>query len=132
MSRNPELNEALNAAWEELEEHRLKDVRYINACFAYPEHRIAERVAALYPADLAPAVMERERLGFFKYGQFLDQNHQPAKAKAVHAVQELMDFCNYSIWLGLWWPARIGAYLAVWLCRRYHLSAWDIVDGGKR
>ncbi|ADY27801.1 hypothetical protein Deipr_2701 (plasmid) [Deinococcus proteolyticus MRP] len=127
MSRDPELDRSLSAAWQSLEQKAAQEGH---------RPRIAQRVAALLPPDLAPAVLERERLGVLKYGQYLDDNHQPQRARAVHLVQELLDGANYALWLAS--PIRsrllavLLAFLVKWLCRRYHLTAQDIIDGGKR
>lgn len=127
MSRDPELDHALSEAWANVERRAAREGH---------RPRIAQRVAAMLPPDLAPAVLERERIGVLKYGQYLDDNHQPQRARAVHLVQELLDAQAYLQWLGLSLRYRLVARGLAWLtvrfCRRYHLSAQDVIDGGKR
>ncbi|WP_261665252.1 hypothetical protein [Deinococcus sp. Marseille-Q6407] len=127
MSRDPELDRSLSAAWQSLEEKAAQEGH---------RPRIAQRVAARLPPDLAPAVLERERIGVRKYGQYMDDNHQPQRARAVHLVQEKLDGLNYSEWLaGPWW-LRVFDWIDVLhvrlMARRYRLTAQDIIKGGKR
>lgn len=92
---------------------------------------IEEQVRALLNPVLGECVRQRTALGVKKYGQTLDHNHQPERAKAVHAVQEALDLAQYLLWMGRRGDAVAAAGLAVDLQECYGLTAEEIMTGGK-
>lgn len=81
---------------------------------------------------LKEAVRRRAEAGVAKYGQRLEENHQPMKARAVHLVQELLDGCQYALWLG---NSRAAARLATeadLTVALFGLTLTDIMEGGKQ
>jgi hypothetical protein len=60
---------------------------------------IADRVRPYLSPLLAQALDTRTAEGLRKYGQTLDNNHKPDRAKAVHLLQELIDASQYAEWL---------------------------------
>ncbi|ULH18252.1 hypothetical protein MF271_22565 (plasmid) [Deinococcus sp. KNUC1210] len=61
---------------------------------------IAERIKKHLSPLLVAAVDTRTAEGLKKYGQLLDDNHKPDRAKAVHLLQELLDAAQYGTWHG--------------------------------
>jgi len=67
-----------------------------------------------------------------KYGQRLEDNHQPDRAKAVHLIQELLDAAQYAAWLERWFIAAEMTQTANRLQVEWGLSAAEIMAGGKQ
>lgn len=63
-----------------------------------PRSAIAERIKQFLVPALHPVVDARVEEGLRKYGQTLDDNVKPERAKAVHQLQELLDAMNYRAW----------------------------------
>lgn len=93
---------------------------------------IAEQASSLVGPVLATCIRERTRLGIAKYGQTLDDNDQPQRARAVHFVQEMLDGTQYALWLGDPSLAARCAIEAELVTRRYGLIAEEIMQGGKQ
>lgn len=93
---------------------------------------IEERARQLLNPVLSEAVKQRTEAGVKKYGQRLDDNHQPERAKAIHLIQELMDGCQYALWLDLNGLARTLAKAANGVQQQYGLSVTEIMEGGKQ
>lgn len=81
---------------------------------------IADRIRPMLSPLLAEALDTRTQEGLRKYGQTLDDNHKPDRAKAVHLLQELLDAAQYSEWL--------GAVYAPLLCEIANEVAADFPD----
>lgn len=92
---------------------------------------IEAHACALLSSTLADVVRQRTALGVAKYGQRLDDNHQPSRARAVHLVQELLDAVQYALWLGDPRTASRCAGEAEVITRRYELTSEEIMAGGK-
>lgn len=92
---------------------------------------IEEQACGLVGPVLAECIKQRTAAGISKYGQRLDDNHQPDRAKAVHLVQELLDATQYALWLE--WDDMAGhtAALASNVTAYFELTASEIVRGGK-
>lgn len=93
---------------------------------------IEERACGMLSARLAACIRQRTQLGIRKYGQRLDDNPQPERAKAVHLVQELLDGMQYAIWLEDVGLAEDLAIRAEKIARKYRLTFTEIVEGGKQ
>ena len=66
-----------------------------------PRSQIAEEVKSALGSPLLRQVVDaRVALGVKKYGQTLDDNEKPDRAKAVHLIQELLDAMQYVTWHG--------------------------------
>lgn len=87
---------------------------------------------ALLGPVLAEVLKQRTAAGVAKYGQRLDQNHQPDRAKAVHLVQEELDAMQYALWLGNTRKAARHATEAEITAATYDLTLEEIMNGGKR
>ncbi|WP_407538897.1 hypothetical protein Q0M94_12025 [Deinococcus radiomollis] len=59
---------------------------------------VAEQAKALLLPKLHPVIDTRTSGGVKKYGQTLDQNIKPQRAKVVHLLQELLDALQYVLW----------------------------------
>lgn len=92
---------------------------------------IEEQACELLSPRLAACIRQRTQLGIRKYGQRLDHNLQPTRARAVHLVQELLDGLQYALWLGEQKTARRLAVEAILVSRRYGLTVSEIMNGGK-
>lgn len=92
---------------------------------------IEQRAQALLTPTLAECVRQRTAAGVAKYGQTLDDNHQPMRARAVHLIQELLDGVQYALWCDDPATAEQCAALAAVYELRYGLSAEEIMQGGK-
>ena len=78
---------------------------------------IAEHIKGYLLPALHPVVDARVEEGIKKYGQTLDDNVKPERAKAVHQLQELLDAMKYRRWrstatVGERFPTREQVYLA--------------------
>jgi DNA-binding CsgD family transcriptional regulator len=93
---------------------------------------IEQKARALLNSTLGECVRQRTRAGVKKYGQTLDDNHQPDRAKAVHLLQELMDACQYAIWAELPDVAATAGRLANTVQKQFQLTADEIMKGGKQ
>lgn len=93
---------------------------------------IEGRARALLSPTLADCVQQRTAAGVAKYGQTLDDNHQPDRAKAVHLVQELLDAIQYALWLGDDGLAEMLAADTETIVLRHGLSTAEIMAGGKQ
>ncbi len=92
---------------------------------------IEDQARALLNPVLGECVRQRTAAGVAKYGQRLDDNHQPHRAKAVHLVQELLDASQYALWMGdSYWASEI-ALLANEVQATVGLSTEEIMSGGK-
>lgn len=91
----------------------------------------AEVVRVLNPV-LAKCLTQRTAAGVAKYGQRLEDNEQPVRAKAVHLVQELLDAAQYAAWLKCWAIVENLAVVANEVQTAYRLTAEEIMAGGKQ
>ena len=92
---------------------------------------IEEQACGMVGTILADCIRQRTAAGVAKYGQRLDDNHQPDRAKAVHLVQEELDAMQYSLWLGNRRKAARHATEAMLTAALYGLTAEEIMQGGK-
>lgn len=93
---------------------------------------IEAQAQALLGPVLAEAVRQRTAAGIAKYGQRLDDNHQPDRAKAVHLAQELLDAIQYALWLGNERQAARLATEAEITAAVFGLTLEEIMEGGKQ
>lgn len=96
-----------------------------------PTPSIEEQACELLSPRLAACIRQRTQLGIRKYGQRLDHNPQPLRARAVHLVQELLDGIQYALWLGETQTASRLAVEAILLSKKYALTVSEIMNGGK-
>jgi len=96
------------------------------------EATIEQKARALLNTTLGECVRQRTRAGVKKYGQTLDDNHQPDRAKAVHLVQELLDATQYAVWADLPDVAATAGRLANTVQKQFGLTADEIMKGGKQ
>ena len=92
---------------------------------------IEDRARALLCPELAEAVRQRTEFGVRKYGQRLDDNHQPARAWLIHLVQETLDALQYALKADEALLAWEFAEIANDLQERHQLTAAEIMAGGK-
>lgn len=97
-----------------------------------PNPTIEEQGRALLGPVLGEVLAQRTAAGVAKYGQRLDDNHQPDRAKAVHLVQELLDAVQYALWLGETRKAARLAAEAELTAGLHGLTAEEIMAGGKQ
>ena len=83
---------------------------------------IADRLRPQLSPLLALALDTRTAEGLRKYGQTLDDNHKPDRAKTVHLLQEGLDLIQYAEWKRPGHP--VIAALIPWLER----SAAEVGD----
>ena len=93
---------------------------------------IEDQGRALLGSILGEVLAQRTAAGVAKYGQTLDQNHQPDRAKAVHLVQEELDAMQYALWLGNTRKAARHATEAEITVALYGLTVTEIMTGGKQ
>ena len=93
---------------------------------------IEEQGRALLGPVLGSVLAQRTAAGVAKYGQRLDDNHQPDRAKAVHLVQEELDAMQYALWLGNRRKAARHATETEITAALYGLTAEEIMAGGKQ
>ncbi|WP_019008960.1 hypothetical protein [Deinococcus aquatilis] len=93
---------------------------------------IEDQARHLLNPVLGECVRQRTAAGVAKYGQRLDDNYQPHEAKAVHLVQELMDACQYALWMDLPGLASNLAAIANDVQSATSLTAEQIMAGGKQ
>lgn len=96
-----------------------------------PEIDIESRARAMLNPVLSDCVLQRTAIGVAKYGQRLDDNHQPERDKAIHFIQEQLDALQYALWMGEGKAAQTCANLAKQFQERHRLSAEEIMAGGK-
>lgn len=92
---------------------------------------IEDRACALLHPELAQAVRQRTEFGIRKYGQRLDDNHQPMRAWLIHIIQEALDGCQYALRADEVALAGEFAEIANDLQERHQLTAAEIMAGGK-
>ena len=93
---------------------------------------IAVRCKRRLHPELAKALDTRTQLGIEKYGQRLDENDKPLRAKVIHLMQELLDAQQYAEWAGRDTDALELANIANDLQCEFDLAADEIVAGGKQ
>lgn len=93
---------------------------------------IEDQARAMLGTVLGECIRQRTELGIQKYGQRLDDNPQPYRAKAIHLIQELLDAMQYAIWVGDRVTARKLARMAEGYARLFSLTAEEIMAGGKQ
>lgn len=97
-----------------------------------PEGSIEAQAAQLVSPPLQVALRQRTQAGIEKYGQRLEANPQPLRARAVHLVQELLDGLQYALWMNEPAIATVLAIQADHITSAYQLTAQEIVEGGKQ
>lgn len=93
---------------------------------------IEVQVQALVGPVLAECVRQRTAFGVAKYGQRLEDNHQPDRAKSVHLVQELLDAAQYATWRGNHGMAEMLGVMADAVVAQDALTVEEIMAGGKQ
>lgn len=93
---------------------------------------IEDRVKAHLNPVLAECLTQRTAAGVAKYGQRLDTNNQPVKARAVHLIQELLDAAQYALWVGDHYAMAFFAETANIYQVQHALTAEEIMTGGKQ
>ncbi|MFC5846714.1 hypothetical protein [Deinococcus petrolearius] len=93
---------------------------------------IEEQARALLNPVLGECVRQRTEAGVRKYGQTLDENEQPQREKAIHLIQELLDACQYALWMGHEYTATLCATIASDTQQTFKLTAEEIMAGGKQ
>ncbi|MFK7601872.1 hypothetical protein ACI3L1_06635 [Deinococcus sp. SM5_A1] len=93
---------------------------------------IEDQARAILSPVLGECIRQRTAAGVAKYGQTLDDNHQPRRAKIVHLVQELLDGVQYALWVGYPDIADRLASEADALADLFGLTAEEIMEGGKQ
>lgn len=92
---------------------------------------IEEQAREVLSPVLGECIRQRTEAGVRKYGQTLDDNHQPDRARVIHAVQEGLDMVQYLLWAGVTSYAYEVALLTNDLQGTFHLTAEEIMAGGK-
>lgn len=92
---------------------------------------IEEQAREILNPVLGECVRQRTELGVKKYGQTLDDNHQSDRARIIHAVQEGLDMTQYLLWAGMTSYAYEVAAITNDLQGTFHLTADEIMAGGK-
>lgn len=93
---------------------------------------IEQQARALLNPTLGECIRQRTEAGVAKYGQRLEDNPQPVRARLVHLVQELLDATQYALWAGEPDWADQLAVLAEDVQIRGQLTAEEIMAGGKQ
>lgn len=91
----------------------------------------AQACELLHPV-LAECVQQRTAAGVAKYGQRLEDNPQPERARIIHAVQEGLDMVQYLLWAGLPSYAYQVAEVVNELRGDFALNAEEVMAGGKQ
>ena len=92
---------------------------------------IEDQARELLSPVLRQCLRERTQAGVRKYGQRLDENDQPDRARIIHAVQEGLDMVQYLLWAGMSSYAYEVALLTNDLQGTFNLTADEIMAGGK-
>lgn len=91
----------------------------------------AQACELLHPV-LAECVQQRTAVGVAKYGQRLEDNPEPERARIIHAMQEGLDMVQYLLWAGLSAYASQVAEIVNELRGDFALNAEEIMVGGKQ
>jgi hypothetical protein len=81
---------------------------------------------------LIEVLKSRNAYGLKKYGKSLDDNDIPKRERAIHAIQELLDAGQYLDWCGFRMYTEYIYEVAKILQLYYHLTAQEIIEGGKK
>lgn len=93
---------------------------------------IEQQARAFLNPTLGECVRQRTEAGVAKYGQRLEDNPQPMRARTVHLLQELLDATQYALWDNRPTLAEILAQYANEVQEGESLTAEEIMAGGKQ
>lgn len=93
---------------------------------------IEDRVKRHLNPVLAECLTQRTAAGVAKYGQRLEENDQPVKARVIHLIQELLDAAQYAEWIGDYYLMAFCAETTNIYQVQHALTAEEIMSGGKK